>query len=91
MTPSLEEPETLLKQINGQTITFSYVISKIGIRTRILNLEKNAIFDLMFYGINGEIVKTETMILTTEEYNIWGADDNYILNLISQKYNVVFQ
>ena len=91
MTTSLEEPETLLKHVNEQTITFSHVISKLGIRTRLVNLEKNAVFDLIFFGINGEIVKTEVMILTTDEYNNWGADDNYILNIISQKYNVVFQ
>ena len=88
---SVQEPEILIKTINLKTIVFSYDISHIGIRTRIINLEKNAIFDILFYDANDNIVKTEVLMLTQEEYNNWGIDDNYIMNLIAQRYNVEIQ
>jgi hypothetical protein len=91
MATSLESPEIIIKQINEQVLTFTYVINKIGIRSRFINLEKNAIFDVIFYGADDLILKTELLILTTEEYNMWGTDDSYIINLVSQKYNVTFQ
>lgn len=40
-------------------------------------------------GIYGEVISLPYSVnLTTEEYNAWGSDDNYIIDLVLTKLNL---
>jgi hypothetical protein len=90
MSDSYQSPEFLEKTIQTKDITFTYTVSRISIRCRLVNLTKTAVFDIIFHDQDGECCKSEVMILTPEEYSNWGADDNYIMSLVQEKYGIVF-
>ena len=54
-----------------------------------VTLNKDAQFHYSLCAENGLTLKSGTLVLTEEEYNNWGKDDNYILNLIAQKEDIV--
>lgn len=57
--------------------------------TRIeLDFNKSARIVLDLLDDDRITIQKEEVILTPEEYNLWGNDDNYILQLIETKLNI---
>jgi hypothetical protein len=85
-----QEAEKIEKTIQPKEITFTYNVTKISIKCRLVNLNKTAVFDILFYDQDGRFCRSEVLVLSIEEYRNWGTDDDYIFNLIQEKYGIVF-
>jgi len=70
---TLDTPKVVTK-----TITYTeFVIKDIVIR-----LNNSAKFIVILYGDETDVVDVE---MTPEEYDLWGSDDNYVIQFIKTK------
>jgi hypothetical protein len=70
-----------------KTTTFTDTISYITITVSDLILGQQATINTAFQN-ETRVVYTMSDILTGDDYNNWGSDDEYIINWVCQKYNL---
>lgn len=73
--------------VSGEPIITTQYISFISINILQMVLNTSATLSIMFYDNRSNPIKNELLELTPEEYSGW-VDDNYIINLVCQKYNL---
>ena len=54
-----------------------------------LILYQGANINILMFSENNKFFKSERLLLTQEEYNNWGTDDDYIRDLVCQKLDFV--
>jgi hypothetical protein len=47
--------------------------------------------NVCFKDINNNVVKVENVVIAGQDYQNWSQDDNYIINYITNKFNLVLQ
>jgi hypothetical protein len=70
---ALDTPKVVTK-----TITYT----EFAIKDIIITLNQSARFIVILYGDETDVVDVE---MTPEEYNLWGSDDNYVIQFIKNK------
>jgi hypothetical protein len=60
-------------------------IVRIEIQVSNVILKTSATFRVNSFGENDKFIKLDYITITGDEYNAWGSDDDYIINLICQK------
>jgi hypothetical protein len=70
---TLDNPKVVIK-------TFTY--TEFAIKDIIITLNKSAKFIVILYGDDTDVVDIE---MTTEEYQNWGSDDDYVIQFIKNK------
>lgn len=70
---ALDTPKVVTK-----TITYT----EFAIKDIIISLNQSARFIVILYGDETDVVDVE---MTPEEYNLWGSDDNYVIQFIKNK------
>jgi hypothetical protein len=70
---TLDTPKVVTK-----TITYT----EFAIKDIIINLNHSARFIVILYGDETDVIDVE---MTTEEYNLWGSDDDYVIQFIKTK------
>jgi hypothetical protein len=70
---ALDTPKVVTK-----TITYT----EFTIKDIIISLNQSARFIIILYGDETDVVDVE---MTPEEYNLWGSDDNYVIQFIKNK------
>ena len=66
-------------------------IVRFDVRLARLELFSFAEFIVISYDENDKYVKTDTVILTPEEYKQWNSDDTFIINLVSERLGYVIK
>lgn len=75
--------------IPEQTLSSSTVVSKLRISVVSLVLGTQASFQIEFFEVGSDSpFSVKYYKLEGEEYNLWGADDNYIVDIILSKYGL---
>jgi len=75
--------------INPYDLTEVKTVVSFAIRRVTVNLFQNASLEVHLFDATGNIVKINFIELTSAEYSSWGADDNYITNLVCTKLGFV--
>ena len=70
-----------------KTETYKHTINSISVSVFDMILGVSAKILTQYYD-NGRGVYITEDILTGDDYNNWGSDDDYIINWICQKYNL---
>jgi len=68
-----------------QTQIFGLDINSIQISDIVINLNKSAHFVVAIYGTDGDLVHSRSIALDGDEYDSWGDDDNYIVEITLKK------
>ena len=66
-------------------------ITSFSVQVIQMNLFKSAMLNVRFLGNNKELIESQILEISGEDYTNWGSDDNYINNLIASKFNLVLQ
>lgn len=66
-------------------------ITSFSVQVLQINLFKSALLNIRFFGNNKELVESQILEITGEDYSNWGSDDNYINNFVASKFNLVIQ
>jgi len=74
--------------IRPYTQTISYNISYFDVRVNDMKLKDSANIIVNFYDTDNIVRRCEYFVLEGQEYINWTNDD-YLLNLICSKYNIV--
>lgn len=74
-------------QIQQKTIVTEKNINSIGIKVTDYILNEKAKITV-FLNEGGVIVDVQEVIIEGEEFSNWGSDDNYIINLILDKFGL---
>ena len=64
----------------------TYQVNKLAISLNYLELNEIAEFCVDEIDVNGVIANRSYYRLTQQEYEEWGNDDNFVINLILTKY-----
>jgi hypothetical protein len=67
---------------NPITITTSYTISNFEITELVINLNVQAIVNVILMDDSGNYLGNRTYILEGTDYTSWGKDDTYIISYI---------
>lgn len=70
---TLDTPKVVTK-----TITYT----EFSIKDIVITLKQSARFIVILYGDETDVVDIE---MTSQEYEAWGSDDNYVIQFIKQK------
>lgn len=73
--------------INDYNFVKTSVINNIQINILKIELFKSITLSVNLLS-NTKIVDTQIMTISGDDYNNWGNDDNYIINLVMTKYNL---
>lgn len=74
--------------VSGEPIIIRRNIKFITIRIMDLQFNNTATLSIDFYDDFSNIIKNEILHLTQYQYNLWGSNDNYIIELVCQAYNL---
>ena len=77
-----------LIQIEAKPVTHVEEWAYFTVSCLTLVLNERAIFSTTFYNSDNKIVDSFKDVVEGEEYHNWSNDDDYILNLIAQRYGV---
>lgn len=79
-----------MKQVNIQTkeITKTNSVTSIEIEEATLELDRSARFPVRLLDENNNLVDIEIITIEGAEYDNWGADDSYIIDIILGKLNM---
>lgn len=79
-----------MKQVNIQTkeITKTSNVTSIEIEAATLELDRSARFPVRLLDENMNLVDIEIITIEGEEYDNWGSDDSYIIDIILGKLNM---
>ena len=72
-------------EFNPITITKVNTINKFNISSIIVDLFNSVTITLFLYDNDNKMVDVKTLKMTTEEYQQWGNDDNYIIEYVKNK------
>jgi len=61
------------------------VVDKIDIEISELVLDSHVVVRVHYRDVGGIHLATKTVRIEGDEYNVWGDDDNYIINLVLTK------
>jgi len=67
---------------NPKVVTKTFTYTEFSIKDIIITLNKSAKFIVILYGDDTDVVDIE---MTTEEYQNWGSDDDYVIQFIKNK------
>jgi hypothetical protein len=67
---------------NPKVVTKTFTYTEFSIKDIIITLNKSAKFIVILYGDETDVVDIE---MTTEEYQNWGSDDDYVIQFIKTK------
>ena len=70
---------------NIQPFSFVNNVTSFSVTCQNLTLYQSATFQILSYDENNELVQTNYMILSTEEYLAWNNNDDYIKQLAASK------
>jgi hypothetical protein len=78
----------MLINIENKEIITTQTISKVDILEGTIELNKSVRFPVRLMDSNENVLSQQNVTISGEEYENWGADDNYIENLILTKLGV---
>jgi len=67
-----------------KVVTKVNTFTEFSIKDIRIELNNTARFIVILYGADNLVDVTE-IAMTTEEYNLWGSDDNYVINFLKTK------
>lgn len=73
--------------IQEKSIVTENKINSIGIKVVDYILNEKAKISVYFHE-GGKIVDVQDIIIEGEEFNNWGSDDNYIINLVLDRFGL---
>ena len=73
--------------INDYTFVKTSIINNIQINILKVELFKGITLSINLLS-NNKLIDSKIMTITGDEYNNWGNDDNYIINLVLDKLNL---
>lgn len=68
------EPKIINNTIVGMQINFLSLI-----------LDVNVIVNVLLYNSDNIVIQNQVITIEGEEYDLWGNDDDYLINLIASK------
>ena len=74
--------------VSGEPIVITRNIKFISIKIMSIEFNITATLLIDFFDDFNNIIQNEILQLTPEEYAQWGTDDEFIINLVCQKYNL---
>lgn len=78
----------MLINIENKEFITTQTISKIEILDGSVQLNNSVKFPVVLKTSDDSVITTQVIIITGEEYENWGSDDNYIESLILSKLGV---
>jgi hypothetical protein len=78
----------MLINIENKEFITTQTISKVDILEGTIELNKSVRFPVRLMDSNENVLSQQNVTISGEEYENWGADDNYIENLILTKLGV---
>jgi hypothetical protein len=78
----------MLINIENKEFITTQTISKIEILDGSVQLNNSVKFPVVLKTSDDSVITSQVIIITGEEYENWGSDDNYIENLILSKLGV---
>lgn len=74
--------------VSGDPIVIIRNIKFINIKIMSIEFNITATLLIEFFDDFNNIIQNEVLQLTPEQYAQWGTDDEFIINLVCQKYNL---
>ena len=74
--------------VSGEPIVITRNIKFIIIKIMSIEFNITATLLIEFYDDFSNIIQNELLKLTQEEYAQWGTDDEFLIDLVCQKYNL---
>ncbi len=65
-----------------KVITKRFTYTEFSIKDIIISLNKTASFIIILYGNEDDVLEFK---MNEQEYNLWGSDDNYVIEFIKMK------
>lgn len=75
--------------VENKDIVKTYTISKIEISVVNITLFESVTISVFLKDVDNNLIDTTYFTLKNEEYDNWGSDDDYILDLILSKLGLV--
>lgn len=75
----------MLVNIENKDLITTKTISKVDILDGNIQLNRFVSFPVRLMDSDDNVISVESVLISGEEYNNWGSDDNYIENLILTK------
>ena len=75
--------------VENKDIVKTYTISKIEISVVNITLFESVTISVFLKDVDDNLIDTTYFTLKNEEYDNWGSDDDYILDLILSKLGLV--
>jgi len=71
--------------VQDKVVTTTKTIKSFQIREIRVDVFKTATIHIICFDSDNHPIECRTIVLTEQEYNDWGLDDTYLLNLICTK------
>lgn len=68
--------------------TEQYVVTKLDIQILDLKLNESVLVLVSLYDEHEVRVSQKQIVISGDEYNAWGSDDQYLLTLIASKFGL---
>lgn len=65
-----------------KVITKTFTYTEFAIKNIIISLNKTASFIVVLYGNDTDVIEFK---MTEAEYNLWGSDDDYVIEFIKMR------
>ena len=78
-----------MSAIQPKTVTTTQTITSFTVNCSNLTLFKSATFSVMLFDENNNLVSTDKVVLSEDEYLAWQNNDQYIINLVATKLGFV--
>lgn len=65
-----------------KVITKTFTYTEFAIKNIIISLNKTASFIVVLYGNDTDVIELK---MTEAEYNLWGSDDDYVIEFIKMR------
>jgi len=75
----------MIVNIENKEFITTQTISKIEILEGTISLNRSATFPVRMIDLNDNVINIQNVIISGEDYNNWGSDDNYIETTILTK------
>jgi hypothetical protein len=71
--------------VNPKDFITTNTANKVELRVSNLQIGSSVDVTLLIKDLNGNIFKVENVRIEGEEYNNWGSDDQYLVNIVLSK------
>lgn len=68
--------------VNIQPSNYTKIISKITILVQDVKLNQSATINVLSKSASDELIKTDLIFIDGQDYQDWGSNDEYIVNLV---------